>query len=135
MAEECRGGTLRNRIRGSARPNAVASAEQIHPKSGTPDDGIARLLHQSADALPVDADQAASPFAHLAGDEDGLDMAGVHEIHHGSRRIVERPDVESIGLEHHDVGILAGAERPDLAVEVGAASALDGGELEDLPTR
>ena len=39
---------------------------------------------------------------------------------------------EPVGPQHDDVGLLAGRERADLAVEVGAARALDGGELEHV---
>ena len=62
-------------------------------------------------------------------------MAGVHEIDDCSRRIVERPDIESIGAQDDDVGVLARAQRADLAVEVCTTGTLDGGELEHLPTR
>src|SRR5580704_13144649 len=53
------------------------SAEEIHRKARPPHHGVARLLRDAHDARPVDADQAATPFARLAGNEHGVDVAGV----------------------------------------------------------
>src|SRR2546430_510488 len=116
-------------------PAARTSAQKVHLKSSPLKDRITGLLHESAHALRVDAHEAAAPFANFPGDKDGLHVAGVHEIDDRSRRIVERPDIESIGAQDDDVGVLARAQRAGLAVEVGTTSTLDGGELEHLPTR
>src|SRR5205809_4657423 len=90
-------------------PAARTSAQKVHLKSSPAQDRITRLLHESAHALRVDAHEAAAPFANFPGDKDGLDVAGVHEIDDRSRRIVERPNIESIGAQDDDVGALCSA--------------------------
>ena len=72
----------------------------------------------------IDSDQASAPLLHLARDEHRLDMARVHQIDHRAERVVDRPEVETVGLQHDDVGILARRQRADLRVEIGAARAL-----------
>jgi len=104
-------------------------------KSSAPNDGITRLLHSLADALLVNTHEAAVPLANFSGDKDGLDMARIHEIHDGSWRIVQRPDVETIGPQDEDVRLFARAERADFAVEISTTGTLDGAEFEDLSTR
>jgi len=60
-------------------------------------------------------------------------MGGIHQIDDGHGCIVERPDIEPIGAQHDDIGLLAGGERPDFAVEIGAACTIDSGEFEHIP--
>src|SRR5882672_5463045 len=109
-------------------------AKQIHRKAGAAEQTVARVGGKAHHPSRIDADKGAAPFFHAAGDEDGIDMAGVHQIDGGAIGVVERPDVEAIGLQKQDVGILAGRQRADLAFEIGAARALDGGEFEHLAT-
>src|SRR6266540_5195012 len=116
-----------------ARPLALSSAEEIDRKAGPAHEGVARLLDRAEHARHVDSHQVAPPLPHLSGDEDGLDMAGVHEVHDRPGCVVERPHVDAVGPQHDDVGVLAGGQRADLVVEVGAARALDRGALEHVP--
>jgi hypothetical protein len=79
---------------GSERSSAERSSTQkIHLEAGPAHDRIARLLHRSQKAFLIDAHQLATILLHFAGDEDGLDMAGIHQIHDGAWRVVERPDI------------------------------------------
>src|SRR5262249_30203147 len=113
-------------------PAIDSSGEQIDLELGATHDRITRLLYGPDDACDVDADEAAAPFFDLAGNEDRLDVARIHEVHHGAGRVAERPDVEPIGLKHNDIGFLAGRERADLAVDVGAAGTRDCAELQQI---
>src|SRR6266478_9652655 len=112
---------------------AFLSTEEVHLKAGPAHHGVARLLSQPEDARRIDAYEVAPPLPRLAGNEHAVDISRVHEIHDRAWRIVERPDIEPVGLEHDDVGFLSGGERADLALEACAASASDRGELEHLP--
>ena len=79
----------------------------------------------------VHANQIAAPLLHLTGDEHGVDVARVHQVHHRPGRVVERPDVEPVGRSMTMSASFPGSAcRP--CVEVGAAGALDGGELEHV---
>ena len=46
--------------------------------------------------------------------------------------VVDRPDVEPVGAQHHDIGLLAGRERADLVIDIGAARALQRRELQHV---
>src|SRR5262249_55028185 len=52
--------------------------------------------------------------ANFSGDKDALDVARIHEIHDGSWRIVQRPDVETIGPQDEDVRLFPGLSVPTL---------------------
>src|SRR5215510_10099444 len=108
------------------------SAEEVHRKARAAQHGVARLGGLAQHARHIDAHQVAAPLLHLAGDEDGIDMPGIHDVHDRAGGIVEWPDIEPVGGEHDDVGVLPRRERADLVLEPGAARALDGGELEHI---
>ena len=62
-------------------------------------------------------------------------MGGVHEVYNCSGGIVQRPNIDAVGPQDEEVGLLAGGQPADLAIEIGASRALDGGKLEQLPAR
>src|SRR5436190_23500177 len=68
-----------------------SSAEKAHREAGPAHHRVARLLGGAHQVRQVDADQFATPLPRLAGDEDGIDIAGIHEVHHRAVGIVERP--------------------------------------------
>src|SRR5258708_24387928 len=87
----------------------------IHLEVRPAQHAVAGLLRQAQHPRDVDAHEVAAPLFHLAGDEDGVDVARVHEIDHYAGRVVERPDIEAIGAQHDDFGLLAGRQGADLA--------------------
>ena len=50
-------------------------------------------------------------------------------------RVEHRRRVDRFALQQHDVGLLAGRERPDLVLESARARPVDGRELEHVPVR
>ena len=60
-----------------------------------------------------------TPTRLLAGNEDHLDMAWIHQACNRAERVVVRPDLEPVGTQDQQVSLLAGRERPDLVVERG----------------
>src|SRR5262249_38740708 len=114
---------------------SVVSAQKIQSKSSPPNELVMRLLHAFADTLSVNRHQAAAPLANFSGDEYRLDVARIHQVHDDSRRIVQRPDIETIGPQDDDICFFARTERADLAVEISATSPLDGRKFEDVATR
>src|SRR5512145_1314196 len=80
-------------------------------------DIVARGFELPAKVVQIDADQLSLPLTHLARDDHGLDVGTVHQRYHRSRHVVERRDVERRGVEHDDVRLFAGRERPGLAVQ------------------
>src|SRR5262249_23800345 len=103
--------------------NDTSSTEQVGLEVRALDHAVTRLLHHPAHARDVDTNEVAAPLLHLAGDEDAVDIARVHQVDDDARHIVERPDVEPVGAEQDDVGFLAGRERADLVLEMAAARA------------
>jgi hypothetical protein len=93
------------------------------------------LAGETHDALRVDSDESAAPLLRLAGDEHRLDMAWVHQIDDGAERVADGPEIEAIGLQHDDIGLLTRRERPDPRIEIGAARTLKRREFEHLAAR
>ena len=89
---------------------------------------MATLVH-------VDADELAVALHDLAGDQHGVDVLRRHAGDHRADRVVHRHDVEPVGAQHDDVGLLAGRQRADLLVEAVGARAFDGGEFQHLAHR
>src|SRR5204862_200093 len=108
-----------------AGPLSFSSTEHVDLKVGPAQHSVACRLRQPQHARQIDAHQVTPPLLDLAGNEDSLDMAGVHEVRNDAGCVVERPNIEPIGLKYDDVGLLARCQCADLAVEVGAAGALD----------
>ena len=53
---------------------------------GAGENGIARPFGQAAEAIKVHADQVTPPLHDLARNEDGVHVAGVHEVDDGARK-------------------------------------------------
>ena len=83
----------------------------------------------------IDVEQLALPFAHLARDDDGLDIGAIHQRHHRPRHLVERRRIDPGGVENDDVRLLARRERAGLAFQPQGLGAVDGGEPQRVARR
>ena len=93
---------------------------------------LLRLVAEPGDPRQVDADELPVALHHLAGDQHGVDVLRAHAGDHRADRVVHRHDVEHVGAQQDDVGLLAGRQRADLALEAVGARAFDGGKFEHV---
>ena len=56
---------------------------------------------------PIDMEQLAASLQDSAGDQDRVDVAGIHARYDRSGRITERRHVHPIRAQHDDVRLLA----------------------------
>ena len=80
------------------RSTRAAGAETVGRIAGAGENSIARVFDGAANSVKVDANELAVPFHQLARDEDVLDVAGVHQGYDRPRHVVEREDVDAVGL-------------------------------------
>jgi hypothetical protein len=73
------------------------------------------------------AQKLALPLADLARDHDRVDIGPVHQRHHRARRVVEGRDVDRLGIQQDDVGLLARRQAAGLVVEPQALGPFDRG--------
>src|SRR4051794_27018053 len=73
--------------------NRPASAEHVLRHAGLGEDVVARSLELRAQRVQVNIEQPALPFAHLAADDHGLDVAAIHHLNDRARHMVDREDV------------------------------------------
>src|SRR6267378_4366433 len=117
------------------RPSDHSSAVQVLRDLRRGEDIVARVLELAAQIVQVDVEQLPLPLAHLARDDDGLDVGAVHQRHYGPRHVVERRHVDRGRVEDDDVGLLARGERARLLVEPQVLRAVDGGVAQDVARR
>src|SRR4051812_14771570 len=113
---------------------AYSLPEQIRrvPRRRVEEEG-ARVLELLAQPGLVDLEELTFPFAHLAGDAHGLDIAALHHLHDSTRYVVDREHVDVRGVEDDDVGFLAGRERAGLTVQSKMFRAVDSGVAQHVP--
>ena len=115
-----------------ALDSRTSLTEEVALKACPLDDTIARILGQFQYTRYIDTGKTAAPLLRPAGDEHGVDMARIHHTDYGAGRVVQRPNIQLVGLEQYDIGLLAGRQRADFILEPGAARALDRGEFQHL---
>src|SRR5215510_14537369 len=108
-------------------------AEQVLRHARRAEDEVARVLQFAAQPAQVYVEQLSFPFAHLAGDDHGLDIAALHHLHDSTRYVVDREHVDMRGVEDDDIGLLAGRERAGLAVQSKVFRTVDGGVAQHVP--
>src|SRR5262245_27978922 len=122
---------------GRSRPSpAVRSpslAKQVLRNARRGEAEVARLLQFAAQPAQVYVEQLSFPFAHLAGDDHGLDIAALNHLHDSTRYVVDREHVDVRAVEDDDVGLLAGRERAGLAVQSKVFRTVDGGVAQHVP--
>src|SRR6266446_5074064 len=95
-------------------------------------DAVAGLVAKALQPGEIEAHHLAAALHDLAGDQHRVDILRAHIGHHRTDGVIKRHDVETVGAQQDDVGLLAGRQRADLAVEAVRPRALDGGELQHL---
>ena len=60
-------------------------------------------------------------------DDDRVDIPDVSALDNDASRIVHRNEIEAVGVDEDDVGLLAGRQRTGLGLEAAGAGALNGG--------
>src|SRR5712691_1002336 len=113
----------------------LLAAEQVLLDARRGEDVVARVLKLPPQPRQIDVEQLAFPFAHLARDDDRLDVGAIHQRYHRARHLVERRDVDRLGVEDDDVGLLARRERAGLAVEPQALGAVHGAVAQHVAGR
>src|SRR2546430_17719842 len=75
---------------------------------------IASLFDLAEQRIDVPADQLAFPEHDLSRDQDVANVPGIHHRHNRAGHIVDGPGIHTAGIEHNDVGFLAGSESTNL---------------------
>src|SRR5205823_13252386 len=107
--------------------SGIRLAVQVLQYTRLGEDEVARALELPAQMVQVDVEQLPLPLAHLARDDHGLDVAAVHQGDDRSRHVVERRNVDRLGVEDDDVGLLARGERAGPAVKSQVLRTIDRG--------
>jgi hypothetical protein len=117
----------------SSDPFKVRSRYQTGRRNSRPGrDRIARLFDHAANSVEIDTHELALPFDHLAGNENVLDVARIHQRHDRPRDVIEREDINSVGGEHDDIGCFPGGQSADLVFQMGCFGASDRGHCDNL---
>ncbi len=85
-----------------------------------------------AEGREVDVQQASGPLADAAGDQNGVDVAGVRAEDDGADGIVQGEVVDLVGGDHQEVGLLARGECAGRRTEADGRGALAGGEVQHV---
>jgi len=96
------------------------------------EDVVARVLELIAQAREVDVEQLALPLAHLAGDDDRLDVGALHQRHDRAGYVIERGHVNGGRIENDDVGFFARGQRAGLLVAPQILRAADGSKAQHV---
>src|SRR5215831_7351561 len=78
---------------------ASVAAEQVLGNARRGEDVIARGFQLPTQMRQIDVEELPLPFAHLAGDDHGLDIGAVHQRHDRTRHLVERRHIDPGGVE------------------------------------
>src|ERR1051325_11895154 len=71
-----------------------ALAEQVLRDARRLIEEVARCHELGAQAVEIDIEQRALPFADFARDDHGFDVAAIHHLHDRSRHVIDREDVQ-----------------------------------------
>src|SRR5882672_3704374 len=80
-------------------------------------DAVAGLVAKALKPGEIEAHHLAAALHDLAGDQHRVDILRAHIGHDRADGVIKRHDVETVGVQQDNVGLLAGRQRADLAVE------------------
>ncbi len=95
-------------------------------------DAAVDLLDLPAQLVLVHAGQLLVVEQDVAADQDGVHRVPGHPVDQVGHRVVQRPPVEVRGVEHDQVGLLAGLQRAGHVVHPQRGRAADRGHLHGL---
>src|SRR5215831_14166444 len=112
----------------------ITTQEGARP-TGLGNDIVSGLLHQPANPAHVHAHKLTLPLHEFARDKDGVHVAGVHAQYDSTVHIVHWHHVDSIHLQHDDIGLFARRQRADFAIEAVVFRTFYGGAFDDITHR
>nr|BFE81842.1 hypothetical protein GCM10020093_044430 [Planobispora longispora] len=77
-------------------------------------------------------EQAARALHDPPGDQHGVHVAHARGGDHGADRVVDRGQSRAVGAQEHEIGLLAGAQRPDPVLQAEDGGALDRGHAQHV---
>src|SRR5215469_18463502 len=126
---------MTRKIRSTCLRQLELFSEEIRPIAELVEQIAARFIDQATKAAPVEPDDVAAELGHAARDDDGIDVAAVGGRHHAADRIIRGIEIDGVGADEDDIGLLAGRERADLVREPGADRTVHRGAFEHLTRR
>ena len=103
----------------------MPSGKEIVLHLGLLEDVVAAGFQIAPQLVEIVAQQVPFPLAVVARDHDRVDIGKIHQGLDGSGNVVEGRNVDGLGLEQDDIGVLAGGQAARLLIKAQALGSLD----------